>query len=166
MQVGVSSSSIRPGVKDPVDVQATILFSPTSSGVSGSGLWRLSMYGSRNADGTGTQFQRVYQTLSIAQQAQPLDSGSIAFVSAFGEIDITAIGCGEYKLLCFDFTKGENPSRDFKFASLQGADSSKFTVCSRRSCSQPGGLFSFRIYYDLICLVKIFQRIISFSFRC
>ena len=143
MQVGVSSSSVRPGLKDPLDVQATILFSSTSSDVSGSGLWRLAMYGSKNGDGSGPQFQRVHQTLSSSQQAQSPQNGRIDFVDAYGELDMTAIGCGEYTFLCFDFTKGDNPSTDFTFASLQGADSNTFTVCTRRQCSQPGGLLIF-----------------------
>ena len=149
MHVQVSSSSIRQGFKDPLDIQATVLFSPTSSGVSGTGLWSLEMYGSQNADGTGPQFQRVLQVLSQAQQDQPQESGRIEFVNAYGEMDVTAIGCGEYNYLCFDFKKGDNPRPEFAFASLQQPDSSKFTVCSRRSCSQTGGLFSFSIYYLL-----------------
>ena len=140
MHVQVSSSSIRQGVKDPLDIQAMVLFSPTNSGVSGTGLWSLEMYGSMNADGTGAKFQHVPQVLSQAQQDQPQDSGRIEFVNAFAEIDITAIDCGEYNYLCFDFKKGDNPRPEFAFASLQ-PDSSKFTVCSRRSCSQPGGVF-------------------------
>ena len=147
MQVQVTSSSVRPGVKDPLDIQARISFSPTSSGVSGSGLWRLAMYGSQNGDGTGPQFQSVYQTLTEDQQNLPQDSGRIEFVKAYGEIDISAIGCGEYRFLCFDFTKGDNPSTEFTFTSLQGAASGKFTVCTLRSCSEPGGLCTFRIYY-------------------
>lgn len=141
MQVGVSSSSIRPGVKDPLNVQATILFSPISAGVSGSGLWRLGMYGSRNADGRGDQYQRVYQTLTDAQQDQALVGDRLDFVDAFGEMDITGIGCGEFTFLCFDFAKGSDPSTDFKFVSLKGSDKTTFTLCTRRPCSQPGGSF-------------------------
>ena len=93
------------------------------------------------------QFQSVYQTLTAAQQNLPQDSGRIEFVNAYGEIDISAIGCGEYRFLCFDFTKGDNPITEFTFTSLQGAASGKFTVCTLRPCSESGGLFTFRIYY-------------------
>lgn len=146
MQVQFVASSVRSGVKDPVEIEGWISFSPTSSGVSGSGLWRLAMYGSQNGDGTGPQFQPVYQTLTGDEQNLPQDSGRIEFVNALGQIDISAIGCGEYRFLCFDFTKGDNPSAEFTFTSLQGADSRKFTLCSMLSCSEPGGLFTFRIY--------------------
>ena len=158
MQVQVSSSSVRAGVKDPLDIQARISFSPTSSGVSGSGLWRLAMYGSQNGDGSGPQFQSVYQTLTAAQQNLPQDSGRIEFVNAYGEIDISAIGCGEYRFLCFDFTKGDNPSTEFTFTSLQGAASGKFTVCTLRSCSEPGGLFTFRIILSFKVFIECFEE--------
>ena len=148
MALGIGASSITPGFKDPLSIQATILLEPSSATVSGTGLWKLSVYGSTNAQGTGEQFQRIDQVLSTAQQAQPVVDPvdgpltSIGFLDAYGEMDLIAIGCGEYGFICADFTKGDNPSPDFNFVSLQQADSSKFRFCQEIPCPLHEGLFS------------------------
>ena len=140
MRVSLSSNSVTPGTKDPISIEATIIFAPSlSTNVSGTGLWRLAMYGAKTKNGSGDHFQRVEQTLSSSQQAQPLVAGGdITFVDAYGEIDITAIGCGEFRFICFDFLQGESPSPDFSFTSLQPGDDSKLTVCNERPCLDAG----------------------------
>ena len=134
-------------VKDRLEFQTTILFSFTSTNISGTGLWQIAMYGSNNDRGTGEHFQRIDQTLSRAQQSEPLRTGGlhpqIEFTGVYGEIDLTAIGCGdEYRFLCFDFMKGDNPGPDFKFSSWQDSGSrserSKFTECEEWTCSDQG----------------------------
>ncbi len=138
LQAGLSATSVQPGVKDRLRVDATVKFAPTSTDIAGTGLWRLALYGAKNIEGTGDHFQRVEQTLSEEQQSQPLIGGAdISFVDAYGEMDFTGIGCGEFRFWCLDFMKGENPSPDFEFTSLQ-EDSSKFTVCDERPCTDGG----------------------------
>ena len=144
MLMKVDASVVRPGVKDRLNIQATMVFDPSSPSISGNGLWRLRAYGSKNVQGTGTKFQHVDQLLSPTQQAQPLtisDSG-FAYIDfdVNAEMDIAAIGCGSYRFLCFDFMKGDRPTPDFLFASPQQADTSKFTVCQERACSDQGWL--------------------------
>ena len=162
MLVKVGASAVRPGVKDRLNIQATMVFDPSSPSISGNGLWRLNAYGSTNVQGTGAKFQHVDQLLSPTQQAQPLtisDSG-FAYVDfdVDAEMDIAAIGCGNYRFLCFDFTKGVRPSSDFPFTSPQ-ADTSKFTVCQERACSDQGWL----IYkYFNILFIALFLDIFAY----
>lgn len=134
-------------VKEHLEFQATVTFGFISTDVMGTGLWKIAMYGSNNGRGIGEHFQRINQTLSTAQQSEPLMTGGlnpqIEFTRAYGEIDLTAIGCGdEHRFLCFDFMKGDNPSPDFKFSSWQdsgsGSERSKFTVCKEWTCSDQG----------------------------
>ena len=116
-------------------LQPQFYFDPSSSVVSGTGLWKLSIYGSKNAEGTGDHIQHVEQALTTTQQSQPLISGAnIGFINVYTEMDLTELGCGEYRFLCFDFTKGDNPSPDFTFTSQQQGNSQKYTVCKDRPC--------------------------------
>ena len=124
------------GIKDPVTIDATASFTDTSIDISGSGLWRLAMYGSKNMEGTGEQFQRIEQALSSSQQSSALMGGAdIAYSGAKGEIDVVTIGCNEFKFICFDFLKGEMPSPAYTFRSLQEADDTKFTLCNPKACN-------------------------------
>ena len=145
MEVDTSSSTS--GVQDRLKVQATVVFDPSSPRVAGYELWRLRAYASENIQGTGVQSQRVDQVLSTSQQSRPItfsDTGSayIDFSDVFVEMDITDIGCGANRFLCFDFMKGDRPTPDFSFASPQQADTSKFTVCQEIACSAQGWLNS------------------------
>ena len=147
MQVQTSTSAVTPGVKDSIDIEATVSITYQSTAVFGNGLWQLAMYGSKNADGSGERFQQVDQTLPLTDQDKDLDhpTTNIRFLDAYGEIDLSAIGCGEYRFLCFDFMKGENVTQDFNFISLQQPDSSKFTVCKEQPCSEPTGLLNSKL---------------------
>ncbi len=53
LTVQYSAVGLVPGIADPVTIYASVKFSDDSSVVQGQGLWKLSMYGSRNDDGTG-----------------------------------------------------------------------------------------------------------------
>ncbi|XP_072040242.1 IgGFc-binding protein-like [Amphiura filiformis] len=134
-----SASGIKEGVPDPFTVNATVGFSDTTPQVEGTDLWKLSMYGSSNSDGSGNQFQRNEQILSQSQQGQSYLGGTnLTFVNAEGELDVTALGCDkEFRYLCFDFTKGIRPSIDFTFTSFQQASPTKITVCTDR-CTEQG----------------------------
>ena len=117
MVVTLKAINATVGELDECLVNATITFSKSSVDVSGTGLWKLSMYGSKNLEGTGEQFQRFDQLLSNSQQAQPWkDNTELVFVNAKGKLDYNAIGCDrEFTYLCFEFTKGDNPYPDFNF---------------------------------------------------
>ena len=136
------TSSVAPGVKNPIKIGAEVLFSEPYTLVNGTGLWRLDMYGSKKADGSGEQFQRFNQTLSQSLQDQPSDS-LMQLKGARGEIDFYAIRC-QYGYLCFDFMRGDNPSPDFTFVTVDPVDSSKLTTCKRTrpiGCPEDGGFF-------------------------
>ena len=133
MNVGMKGSTPASGGKLPVTLDVSITFLPSSAPISGTGLWRLATYGSKNPNGDGEQIERLEQVLSADQQALPL-TNRIDFTSQT-EID-TDIGCGEFGYLCFEFAKGASPNPDFTFTSLQEADSSKFTLCNDASCQR------------------------------
>ena len=112
------------------------------------------MYGSKNSEGTGEQFQHV-QTLTTRQQAQTHFEGYLEFVQAYGKMDVSSIGCGEYRFLCFDFMKGVDAYPDFNFTSLQKADRSKLTVCQEWACSNQGVLHCQIVNFLLIRLSAV-----------
>ncbi|XP_072019390.1 uncharacterized protein [Amphiura filiformis] len=168
-----SATGVRPNQRDPFTMNATIQMSQASApSITGTGLWKLSMYGSGNENGTGVQYQRVEQLLNASHQAQPLTEGQdMVFINASGNLDILGIGCGlEFRYLCFDFAKGDNPQPDFNFTSLQKADSSKITLCSDR-CSQVQDLRlqnGFILVADLAGAIRIapldtFNEILTFQ---
>ena len=101
------------------------------------------MYGSVNNDGSGYKYELNEQILSGAHQAKSLiGAANIIFNGAQGSLDMTEIGCEKnYRFLCFDFMKGDNPSVDFTFTSFQ-EDPSKITLCSDR-CPKDLGKYSF-----------------------
>ncbi|XP_072042842.1 uncharacterized protein [Amphiura filiformis] len=135
LQVGYSSTNLTAGKKDPVRIDATASFTDGSIDLSGSGLWRLAMYGSTNEEGTGEQFQRVENALSSSQQGLSLTGAQdITYNNAEGEIDVVAIGCNEYKFICFDYMQGESPRPAYTFRTLQQADPTKYTVCIPKDC--------------------------------
>ena len=141
LRVRWSATGLKPNQKAAFTMNVTVGFSEATDYVSGTGLWKLSMYGSPNKDGTGEKFQHFDQVLSSAHQSQPLVESTregMVFVGAQGELDVLAIGCGkQFRYVCFDFTKGDNPQPDFNFLSFQ-EDISKMTLCSDR-CKQAKG---------------------------
>ena len=148
MKISLKAINATVGKLDECFVNATIKFSKSSVDVSGTGLWKLSIYGSKSLDGTGEQFQRFDQLLSTSQQAQPLkDNKELVFVNAKGKLDIRAIGCDmEFKYVCFEFAKGDNPNPDFNFTSYQ-VDSTRNVQCVHR-CPQLEGK---RYYISKMC---------------
>ena len=138
LQAGYSATKLTAGRKDPVRIDATASFTDTSIDLSGSGLWRLAMYGSKNADGSGDQFQRVENSLSSSQQGLALSNANpITYSNAKAEIDVVAIGCNDFGYICFDYMKGESPNPEYTFRTLQD-DPTKFTVCNEKQCEAGG----------------------------
>ncbi len=140
MAVRWAPVGVVPGAKQHINAIGVVGFSESSSNIRGTGLWKLSMYGSKNKDGTGEQFERYDQMLSPSQQSQPLIIGEgpkitanltfVLFLGAQGELDISKIGCDDdFRYVCFDFMRGDNSEPVFMFKSTQ-RDSSKLTTCS------------------------------------
>ena len=119
-----------PGEKDKFTLDVLASFSQASDNIHGTGLWKVSIYGSNTENGYGEQFQRVDQLLSDAQQAQPLVNGqNITFQDIQGKFDHSAVGCDmAFRYICFDFMKGDNPSTVFTFTT--GKIPNKMTYCS------------------------------------
>ncbi len=72
LNVTFEATGVEAGVRDQITVNATVRFSQVSDDIEGFGLWKLSVYGSKNSDGSGEQFQRFDQMLTNRQQAQSL----------------------------------------------------------------------------------------------
>ena len=133
-----SATGVRPGVAANFTINTTIVFQESSDNVHGTGLWNESMYGSRNDDGSGEQYQLNEQILSITQQNTDLTGTRLDFIGSEAQLDITELGCDkDFQYLCFSFMKGANPSVAFDLNTFQG-DGSRITVCNDRCPSRPG----------------------------
>ncbi|XP_072024307.1 uncharacterized protein [Amphiura filiformis] len=158
LQSSIEATGILPGKKDQFTLNVTAIFSEVSIDVRGTGLWKLSMYGSKNNDGTGEQFDRIDQLLSRSQQDMPLVNGeALDFVHMKGELEISAIGCDKaFRYLCLDFAKGDRPTPDFSFMSLQ-SDGSKVTACYDRCPKQEETLMQtgFILVADLVGAIHV-----------
>ena len=120
-------------------LNATIRLSHASSNVSGTGLWKLSVYGSNNDDGSGDKFQPTDQLLSNSQQALPAVSGqNLTFTDLQGRLDFNGFGCDNpVRYLCVEFSKGDSPNPDFNLTSLQDDPTRNF-ICID-TCEQKEG---------------------------
>ena len=107
---------------------------PNSRDVSGTNLWELGIYGSKNPDGSGERFNYRDQILDSTQAGTPLDGDRPFFLDNIQTVfDAGSVGCTEYQYLCVDFKKGRSPSTDF---TLQIGDTNDQTLtsCKQMAC--------------------------------
>lgn len=117
----------------PLTIDATI-FTTDSRQLSGSGLWRLGLYGSGNNNGTGPRLNYTEQVLDARAASTSLPSGyPLSLRSVQTEFDIGSLGCSEFTHICAEFTQGENPSPEFKFEISWGRD--VITECIEVECA-------------------------------
>ena len=99
-------------VRVPHNIQVLVFFNLTITDIVGNGLRNFFLYGSKNTDGSGEQFQRN-EVMEPNQENLPFWKGTLKFVQAYGEMDISVIGCWEYKFLCFEFINGVGSYPDY-----------------------------------------------------
>ncbi|XP_072173534.1 uncharacterized protein [Diadema setosum] len=129
-----TASNIIAGMENELDITSTVQFTPSSMDVTGSNLWRLGLYGSRNADGSGRRFNYNEQTLNNVEVSKSLlNAGPLEFTEARAMFDVAAIGCGPYTYACMEFTKNANADPDFSFTVIpDGADT--IVSCQESPC--------------------------------
>lgn len=91
------------------------------------------MYGSKDPNGLGEQFQYHEQVLTAAEVSKPLTGETIDFSLGEANFDIAAIGCTDFDYVCMDFTKNDAASPTFSFSSLADDNDVK-TVCEKSPC--------------------------------
>ena len=123
------------GQANPLFISAVAHFTSSSRSVSGTGLWRLGIFGSKNDKGTGDRFNYVRQTLKPVDADMPLVNGNdIKFAEAMAEFDIAAIGCNGFNYACMELTKGEEASPDFTQSVLNDDVDNILTLCEMTTC--------------------------------
>ena len=137
------------GQANPLFINAIAHFTSTSRSVSGTGLWRLGIYGSRRADGKGERFNYVNQTLKAVDSDMPLMPGEerdIKFAEAMAYFDIAAIGCNGFNYACMELTKGEDANPDFTFSVLDDPDDDDIlTLCEMATCRAGNTILKFSL---------------------
>ncbi|XP_022088425.1 uncharacterized protein LOC110978062 isoform X2 [Acanthaster planci] len=128
-----------PGQQTPVTFNAELGTRSGSRDLSGSGLWRMGMYGSRSPDGDPSdRFGYVSQALNPEGASTSLTGGSTMYIrNQQTDFDIGSIGCNEYGYVCAEFTKGNMPEPDFRFEVSGRTDVSDnvLTSCKKQKCS-------------------------------
>ena len=120
-------------MENELEITATVQFTATSADVTGNNLWRLGLYGSKNADGTGQKFNYNTQTLNDVEVSESLlNGGPLEFTEARAMFDVAAIGCGPYTHACMEFTKNPDANPDFSFSVLPEGDI--ITLCQSSPC--------------------------------
>ena len=121
----------------PVTIDATVRTTPQSRELQGSGLWKMNLFGSRNADGSGMRQPERTQVLDSYNQARSMPvGGPVEFTDVGTSFPMEQLGCGEYKYLCMEFTQGDYPSPQYAFRTSGPGDS--IVSCKTAEC---GGLY-------------------------
>ncbi|XP_041458867.1 uncharacterized protein LOC121410685 isoform X2 [Lytechinus variegatus] len=131
--------TVIPGERTAVSIDNTVIFKENNPLLTGDGLWRMGLFGSRNAEGTGDRFSYVSQTLSLPQQGTTLNPNlPLEFMDAETEFEMGSVGCNEYGYVCVEFTGGDDPMPSFFFRVEDAVDSSKeantLVSCREQEC--------------------------------
>ncbi|XP_038058585.1 collagen alpha-2(I) chain-like [Patiria miniata] len=110
------------GVPAPLTIDATVSATSDSPSVQGTGLWKMNMFGSRSMNGSGVRLGERTQILDASNQAKTLPDGGgpLEFTDLRTNFPMEDLGCGEYKYLCMEFTKGDYPNPGYTYATTSG----------------------------------------------
>ncbi|XP_072174093.1 uncharacterized protein [Diadema setosum] len=133
------TETVIPGQATGVSLDSTVFFRENNPELTGSGLWRMGMYGSRNADGSGERFGYVPQALSAAEAGTTLGANSpLEFMNVETDFEIGSIGCNDFGYVCLEFTGGDDPQPSYFFRVDGAVDGSKeantLTRCREQEC--------------------------------
>lgn len=83
-------------------------------GLSGSGLWQLTAYGSASADGVGEKLNPTTETFTQAQASKTFTPGQrVNYGTVDFNFDMTGQTCETVKHICFELGKGPDPNPDY-----------------------------------------------------
>ena len=100
------------------------------------------MFGSDDSIGSEPRFDYHHQILREEDQNRAAVPHFNMSFNAITDFDLMGVGCVQYKYVCIEFAKGENPEPDF-YLPLNGNDKSIIS-CQRAKC-----LSKFRFRYPI-----------------
>lgn len=116
--------------------------------MAGNNLWRLGMFGSRNADGSGEKFNYIPQTLNaIEASLSTVGFRPLNIEDGTANFDIAAVGCNDFSYVCMEFTKGPAPTPDFTISVVEDgiSDNEVKVLCKRARCQASKYIFTFLV---------------------
>ena len=134
MEWSREAGKIQYGIPTPLTISAEMSTTPDSMPMSGTGLWKMNLFGSSNMDGSGERVSERRQILDDPNQAKPLVDGSVPveFTDIGTDFPMEEIGCGEVNYLCLELTKGDRPNPDYPFVTSTGEES--VINCKEEEC--------------------------------
>ena len=125
MEWSREAGKIQYGIPTPLTISAEMSSTPASPALSGTGLWKMNLFGSSNMDGSGARISERTQILDRSNQAKPLVEGGVPveFTDIKTDFPMEEIGCGEVNYLCLELTKGDRPNPKYPFVTSTGEDS-------------------------------------------
>ena len=109
----------------PSDVAVQFSVSPaeTTDTIEGEGLWRLGLFFSTRGDGGGERHKYQRQILLEEYADMSLTSRyPMYFLDVMAFIDVVGMGCDDWRYVCVEFSKGDNPRPDFGLPLPGGLD--------------------------------------------
>ena len=133
------TETVIPGTETGVRLNSNVMFQDGNREVSGSGLWRMGMFGSRNADGSGERFNYKRQTLDTRQGGTTLaENSDLSIPGATTEFELGSVGCNDFGYVCVEFTGGDDPIPPYFFRT-EGSTSDRpednvLVECKEQEC--------------------------------
>ncbi|XP_071825938.1 uncharacterized protein [Apostichopus japonicus] len=118
-----------------LNMRMTVLPSPSSDLITGTGLWEVVVFGSEHPRGSGQRFEQNRNILTRRQESQPLYPGEEMIFDVEFDFMIGQIGCDRVNYFCVEFKKGSNANPDFEIPSTLGDNTIR--KCEERSCPFP-----------------------------
>ncbi|XP_022084638.1 uncharacterized protein LOC110976020 [Acanthaster planci] len=120
---------------EPIEILLVVTAVPSASSrqnLEGTGLWRVSIFGSKSTDGTGgDRYDERPQVLTTTGNTdKSLVAGKPLQLTIRTQFLLGGVGCEDYPYFCITLDKGENPQPDF---TIQGP----ITHCRQVNCLYP-----------------------------
>ena len=116
-----------------VDFDVTVSTTEDSRNVNGLGLWRVGVFASTQADGSGRREAENTQILDAYNQGQALTPPTPLNFDVNGiRFNMNPLGCESYRYLCVEFTRGVRADPDFAFQTIDGGDN--LVSCKEVQC--------------------------------
>ena len=129
LQVTSSNIVLERDSSNALNLDMTITTSPTSAGVTGLRLWRVTTFLSNQPDGGGTQFGQSVIQLSDAQSGLNLVPGQAAVMSALRiSANAASLMCGQFGYICTRLEKSPTATIDFTL------NRPSYTACAPVTC--------------------------------
>ncbi|XP_077998512.1 uncharacterized protein LOC144451517 [Glandiceps talaboti] len=113
--------------------------------VVGEYLWKLSLYGNTQVDGSGSRIGHVDQILTPRQQDQDIHPGSsLQFTPVVANLDLTGVLCADVPYICVTLSRGEKPKPRYTLTAYP--DDRVLTECVQTPCTSD----EFRVTYSYV----------------